>query len=282
MVQSMETLLSSMMIALIIIVVMISMPAVKSFSPKRIFSSNQQGKTNTMTSSLLFGGSNNSPDHIHTASYPNDDYRHILGIDDPAHEPSKLQQISANTLKDVQQRKKPLDTQGCGIDRSFYVSAEDYEDEIKEFDGKYGKPLDLGSRIAKTYPQMAIAAEFKRASPSKGDINPNLDAVTQCMEYAEVGAAVISVLTDYKYFKGTLIDMKKVRLATQAALGDNRPAILRKDFILDRYQVLEARAHGADTLLLIVAILGVEQLKDLMMFSRQHGMEPLVEVHTDR
>ena len=64
--------------------------------------------------------------------------------------------------------------------------------------------------------------------------------------------------------------------------GAQRPAILRKDFILDRYQVLEARAHGADTLLLIVAILGVNQLKDLMEFSRSHGMEPLVEVHTDR
>jgi len=82
--------------------------------------------------------------------------------------------------------------------------------------------------------------------------------------------------------------MKQVRLATQAAhtLSSNsascRPAILRKDFILDRYQVLEARSHGADTLLLIVAILGVNQLKDLIQFSRKMGMEPLVEVHTER
>jgi anthranilate synthase/indole-3-glycerol phosphate synthase/phosphoribosylanthranilate isomerase len=223
------------------------------------------------------------PPHVHRAAYPDDDYRHILGINDPAHVPSKLQEISANTLADVERSKKPIDTQGCGIDRSFYVSAEDYEAEIEEFDRQHGAPLHLGARIAQTYPQMAIAAEFKRASPSKGDINPNLDAVVQCTQYADVGAAVISVLTDYKYFKGTLADMKKVRLATQAALGkDKRPAILRKDFILDRYQVLEARAHGADTLLLIVAILGVNQLKDLMAYSRQFGMEPLVEVHTDR
>ena len=158
-------------------------------------------------------------DYIHTGVYPDDDYRHILGIDDPTHEPSKLQQISANTLKDVAKDKKPIDTQGCGIDRSFYVSSEDYENEIVEFDRLHGKPLDLGKRIAQVYPQMAIAAEFKRASPSKGDINPDLDAVTQCMEYAKVGAAVISVLTDYKYFKGTLQDMKKVRLATQKELG---------------------------------------------------------------
>ena len=222
-------------------------------------------------------------DYLHTSEYPGDDYRHILGINDPTHLPSKLQEISANTLSDVARSKKPIDTQGCGIDRSFYVSAEDYEKEIGDFDQQHGSPLNLGARIAYTYPQMAIAAEFKRASPSKGDINPNLDAVAQCTQYADVGAAVISVLTDYKYFKGTLADMKKVRLATQAALGnDRRPAILRKDFILDRYQVLEARAHGADTLLLIVAILGVNQLKDLMGYSRQLGMEPLVEVHTDR
>jgi indole-3-glycerol phosphate synthase len=76
------------------------------------------------------------------------------------------------------------------------------EQEIRDFDEKYGKPLNLGSRIASTSPKMAIAAEFKRASPSKGDINPGLDSVVQCMEYAKVGAAVISVLTEFKWFKG--------------------------------------------------------------------------------
>lgn len=76
------------------------------------------------------------------------------------------------------------------------------EQDIRDFDEKYGKPLNLGERIASTFPKMAVAAEFKRASPSKGDINPGLDAVTQCMEYARVGAAVISVLTEFKWFKG--------------------------------------------------------------------------------
>ena len=94
---------------------------------------------------------------------------------------------------------------GCGIDRSFYISASDMEADIREFDEKHGKPLNLGDRIACQYPQMAIAAEFKRASPSKGDINPGLDSVVQCMEYAKVGAAVISVLTEFKWFKGELI-----------------------------------------------------------------------------
>ena len=76
------------------------------------------------------------------------------------------------------------------------------ESDIQDFDAKYGKPLNLATRLAVTYPKLAIAAEFKRASPSKGDINPGLDAVTQCMEYARVGAAVISVLTESKWFKG--------------------------------------------------------------------------------
>ena len=76
--------------------------------------------------------------------------------------------------------------------------------------------------------------------------------------------------------------MKSVRLATQKDLGTNRPAILRKDFIFDRYQLLEARVNGADTVLLIVACLGVNQLKDLIQYSRKLKMEPLVEVHTQK
>ena len=66
---------------------------------------------------------------------------------------------------------------GCGIDRSFYISDDDLVDDIAEFDDNYGKPLNIIDKIESTYPQMAIAAEFKRASPSKGDINPNLDVV---------------------------------------------------------------------------------------------------------
>lgn len=206
-------------------------------------------------------------------------------------------------IAEVERSKKPIDTQGsyyiinllldnychhclqslgCGIDRSFYASSEDLEYEIEQFDKQHGTPLNLANRIADTYPIMAIAAEFKKASPSKGDINPDLDPVKQCLEYANVGAAVISVLTEFAHFKGTLNDMKRVRLATQKELGNVRPAILRKDFILDRYQILEARANGADTVLLIVAILGVNQLEDLIEFSRSVGMEPLVEVHTGR
>jgi len=130
-----------------------------------------------------------------------------------------------------------------------------------------------------------VAAEFKKASPSKGDINADLDPVEQCLKYTQAGVSVISVLTEFQHFKGTLNDMKRVRIATQKWCSENsrpRPAVLRKDFILDRYQILEARANGADTVLLIVAVLGVKQLEDLIAYCRRLDMEPLVEVNTQK
>ena len=125
---------------------------------------------------------------------------------------------------------------------------------------------------------MAVIAEVKRASPSKGDIAPAMDAVAQAMKYTRGGAAGISVLTEPTWFKGTLEDMSGVRAAVEA-LGDARPAILRKDFVIDEYQVLEARVHGADSVLLIVASLDDAKLTHLMARSRALGMEPLIEVN---
>lgn len=125
---------------------------------------------------------------------------------------------------------------------------------------------------------MAVIAEVKRASPSKGDIAPGMDAVAQAMKYARGGAAGISVLTEPTWFKGNLDDMAGVRSAVDA-LGEARPAVLRKDFIIDEYQVLEARVHGADSILLIVASLDDAKLAHLMARSRALGMEPMVEVN---
>lgn len=139
------------------------------------------------------------------------------------------------------------------------------------------EPIDFGGRLRRDRP-MAVIAEIKRASPSKGDIAPGMDAVAQAMKYATGGAAGISVLTEPTWFKGTLADMAGIRAAVES-LGAARPAILRKDFIVDEYQVLEARVHGADTVLLIVASLDNQTLNDLMAFSRELGMEPLVEVN---
>jgi anthranilate synthase/indole-3-glycerol phosphate synthase/phosphoribosylanthranilate isomerase len=125
---------------------------------------------------------------------------------------------------------------------------------------------------------MALIAEIKRASPSKGDIAPGIDAARQGKTYAEAGAAAISVLTEPTWFKGTLQDMLDVRLAIEP-MGANRPAVLRKDFIVDEYQVVEARAYGADSVLLIVACLDDATLARLMAFARGLEMEPLVEVN---
>ncbi|KZT42019.1 anthranilate isomerase [Sistotremastrum suecicum HHB10207 ss-3] len=123
----------------------------------------------------------------------------------------------------------------------------------------------------------ALMAEIKRASPSKGDISITANAAQQALTYALGGASVISVLTEPTWFKGSLLDMRLARQAVDSL--PNRPAILRKDFILDEYQISEARLHGADTVLLIVAMLPLPRLKSLYTFSLSLGMEPLVEVN---
>ena len=126
---------------------------------------------------------------------------------------------------------------------------------------------------------MALLAEIKRASPSKGDLvdanSPSSPSIG--LSYALAGASVISVLTEPKWFKGSLPDMRAVRAAVDSL--PNRPAILRKDFILDTYQIDEARVYGADTILLIVAMLSDEKLLALYEYSMGLGMEPLVEVN---
>lgn len=122
-----------------------------------------------------------------------------------------------------------------------------------------------------------VMAEMKRASPSKGDIDPTAHAGAQALAYARGGASVISVLTEPKWFKGSVHDLSLARRAVEHL--PDRPAILRKDFIVDTYQIAEARLAGADTVLLIVAMLTDEHLKELYDYSVSLGMEPLVEVN---
>lgn len=136
----------------------------------------------------------------------------------------------------------------------------------------------LLARIRQTLPaHPAVMAEIKRASPSKGDISIHTSAPDQALKYALAGASVISVLTEPKWFKGALSDLLSVRMALDAL--PNRPALLRKDFIISTYQIDEARLHGADTVLLIVAMLSPAQLQLLYTYSVSLGMEPLVEVN---
>ena len=137
--------------------------------------------------------------------------------------------------------------------------------------------ISFVDRITKHTSHTAIMAEVKRASPSKGDIALTTSAPAQALQYALAGASVISVLTEPKWFKGSLVDMLAVRNAVDSL--PNRPAILRKDFILSTYQIDEARLYGADTVLLIVAMLEPSLLKSLYAYSLSLGMEPLVEVN---
>lgn len=120
-----------------------------------------------------------------------------------------------------------------------------------------------------------VIAEVKRASPSAGAIRAGLDAVAQARAYAAAGAAAISVLTDGPGFGGSLADLAAVRAAVQVPL-------LRKDFVLDRYQLIEARAHGADAALLIVAALEEPALRRLVEACAELGLAALVEVHDER
>jgi indole-3-glycerol phosphate synthase len=121
-----------------------------------------------------------------------------------------------------------------------------------------------------------LIAELKKASPSRGVIRADFDSVEIAQIYADNGASAISVLTESKYFRGRLGHLKHIK----TALGRTLP-LLRKDFIFDPYQIYESRAYGADSLLLIVAILAPRQLVELIGLTRQLGMECLVEVHNE-
>jgi anthranilate synthase/indole-3-glycerol phosphate synthase/phosphoribosylanthranilate isomerase len=140
--------------------------------------------------------------------------------------------------------------------------------------------INFAERLKRgTHPNddVALMAEVKRASPSKGNIDITAHSAAQALVYAKGGASAISVLTEPTWFKGNLNDLRDVRQVLDQL--PDRPAILRKDFIVDKYQILEARLCGADTVLLIVAILTDEQLKEFMAFARTLSMEPLVEVN---
>ena len=122
--------------------------------------------------------------------------------------------------------------------------------------------------------QAGIIAEIKKASPSKGDIRVDLDPALYAQKYTRARAAAISILTEEHFFKGSLNDLIAVRKATDLP-------ILRKDFTISDYQIYEAAAAGANSILLIVSILSRQQLREYVLLTRDLGMEPLVEIHSE-
>ncbi|MFQ5578067.1 MAG: indole-3-glycerol phosphate synthase TrpC [Anaerolineae bacterium] len=128
---------------------------------------------------------------------------------------------------------------------------------------------------------VALIAEVKRASPSRGLLRPKFNAVQLATDYLRHGAAAVSVLTDGKYFQGNLNFIPQIQRALEPERRRlNRPCpILRKDVIVDPYQVYESKVAGADALLLIAACLNDAELADLLALTRRLGMTALLEVH---
>lgn len=132
------------------------------------------------------------------------------------------------------------------------------------------KTLSLKAKLQNS--TSGIIAEHKRRSPSKSVINHNFTVEEVVKGYEEAGACGISVLTDGKYFGGSLDDLLLARAAVNIPL-------LRKEFIVDEYQILEAKAFGADLILLIAAVLTREEIQSLSQFAKKLGLEVLLEVH---
>lgn len=165
-----------------------------------------------------------------------------------------LEEIMQNTAREVADRKTQVSI--SELKRSRY-----YDRQILSLKEYLSKPDRSG-----------IIAEIKKQSPSKGVINDQVDVTEVGIGYERAGASAISVLTDFKYFGG------KPEYLTSVRENVSIP-ILRKDFMLDEYQITEARSIGADAILLIAAALTPERLKELAAFAKTEGLEVLMEVH---
>jgi indole-3-glycerol phosphate synthase len=132
-------------------------------------------------------------------------------------------------------------------------------------------PLPQAPALRKV-PRTGLIAEVKRASPSRGAINPGLDPAQLAQAYERGGAALVSVLTERQSFGGSLDDLRAARAAISAP-------VLRKDFLVEEFQIREARAHGADAILLIAAAAEAAKLQDLRLLARELGLTVLFEVH---
>ena len=143
---------------------------------------------------------------------------------------------------------------------------------VLKYGAKAAPPLrDFSAALSRD--GLNVIAELKPASPSRGVLRDPFDSVALAQSMSSAGAAALSVLTEGEFFRGTLKNLRDARKSVELP-------VLRKDFILDPWQVWEARANDADSFLLIVAALEDALLRDLLALGREIGMEPLVEIHT--
>jgi indole-3-glycerol phosphate synthase len=169
-----------------------------------------------------------------------------------------LSQIISNSLQELEHKKRILPMT-----------------ELKKMALEQPMPVDLVATLRGD--DIKVIAEVKKASPSRGVIVHDFDPVRVARIYADNRAAAISVLTEEKYFQGKLEYLRDVK----KVLGCDRLPLLRKDFIFDPYQIYQSRAYGADSLLLIVAILNPGKLQELLGISHELDMSCLVEVHNE-
>ncbi len=164
-----------------------------------------------------------------------------------------LDEIVANKRNEIQQLKQSITISDYIQSPFFNRNAVSLKESIRD--------------------QLGIIAEIKRKSPGAGEINLNLDILSQVEDYEKQGACGISILSDKRYFGGSNEDIMQIRTIT------NRP-ILRKEFILDEYQLFESKAAGADAVLLIASILEKEQAHQLTIVAKSLGLEVLFEIHS--
>ena len=136
-------------------------------------------------------------------------------------------------------------------------------------------PVDFVAALRAAPTRPALIAEIKRRSPSRGPLAPDIDPTRLALTYRANGASCISILTDERFFGGSLDDLRRVRRAEPGM------PLLCKDFLFDPYQLYQARAAGADAVLLIVAALEPSQLRDLQALASSLGMAALIETHTE-
>lgn len=145
-------------------------------------------------------------------------------------------------------------------------------------------PPTVSLSAALSRPGVSLIAECKKASPSKGLLAPHYDAAALARSYVQHGASAVSVLTDARHFQGSLEDLRDVTEAlhrVRSPILKQRAPVLRKDFIFHPYQLYEARAAGADAVLLIAAVLSDSELRELLALVGELQMEALVEVHDE-